>query len=58
MIQKGFALQPGMILPRERIVYYRVPPEYGVSRRYRYTIVNQHAVLVDPRSRRVVQIID
>jgi hypothetical protein len=48
----------GMILPSTGPVFYRVPREYGVSPRYRYTIVNEHAVLVDPRTRRVVQVID
>jgi hypothetical protein len=28
-------LQPGIILPREGIAYYPVPPEYGVSPRFR-----------------------
>ena len=51
-------LQTGMILPLEGIAYYSVPPDYGVSSRYRYTIVNQHVILVDPMTRRVVQIID
>jgi hypothetical protein len=51
-------LRPGIVLPPHGIVYYPVPPEYGVSPRYRYTIVNQHAILVDPRTRRVVQVID
>ena len=51
-------VRPGVILPREGIIYYRVPPEYGVAPRYRYTIINQHAVLVDPRTRRIVQVID
>jgi hypothetical protein len=48
----------GMILPPSGVVFYQVPREYGVSPRYRYTIVNDHAVLVDPRTRAVVQIID
>ena len=38
------------------ITYYDVPPEYGV-REYRYTVVNDMAVLVDPHSHRIVQII-
>jgi hypothetical protein len=25
---------------------------------YRYTVVNEHTVLVDPRSRRIIQIIE
>jgi hypothetical protein len=50
--------QVGMILPPSGVVFYRVPREYGVSPRYRYTIVNDRPVLVDPRTRRVVQVID
>jgi Protein of unknown function (DUF1236) len=48
----------GMILPSAGITYYRVPREYGVSPRYRYTVVNEQLVLVEPRTRRVVQVID
>lgn len=50
-------LRDGVVLPSEGIEYYDVPPEYGV-RDYRYTVVNDHVVLVDPRTRRVVEIID
>ena len=50
-------LRDGVILPPEGIEYYDVPPEYGV-RNYRYTVVNDHVVLVDPGTRRVMQIID
>jgi hypothetical protein len=38
------------------VTYYEVPEQYGV-REYRYTIVNDTPVLVDPRSHKVVQII-
>jgi hypothetical protein len=48
----------GMILPSTGVVFYRVPREYGVSPRYRYTVVNERPVLVDPRTRRVVQVVD
>ncbi len=51
-------VEVGVILPPEGIAYYDVPPDYGVPPGYRYTIINEHTVLVDPRSRRVVQIID
>lgn len=47
----------GAVLPVEGVTYYEVPDEYGV-RGYRYTVVNDEPVLVDPRSHRVVQIID
>jgi|SRR5690349_20430612 Protein of unknown function (DUF1236)/Glycine zipper len=38
------------------ITYYDVPAEYGVKN-YRYTVVNNTAVLVDPRTHRIVEII-
>ncbi len=51
-------LRPGLCLSLEDITYYPVPPEFGVSQDYRYAIVNGEAVIVDPRSRRIVQVID
>lgn len=50
-------LQIGTELPDSGVTYYDVPSGYGV-RDYRYTVVNGRAVLVDPRTRRVVQLID
>ena len=47
----------GAVLPGSGVSYYDVPEEYG-ARGYRYTVVNDQPVLVDPRSRRIVQIID
>jgi|ERR1700742_2610213 hypothetical protein len=47
----------GAVLPESGVTYYDVPPEYHVSG-YRYTYVNDHPVLVDPHTRRIVQIID
>ncbi len=44
----------GAILPESGVTYYEVPAEYGV-RDYRYTAVNNEAVLVDPRTHRLVQ---
>ena len=46
----------GAELPMAGVTYYEVPPEYGV-REYRYTIVNDRTVLVDPRTHRIIQII-
>ncbi|WP_210483036.1 DUF1236 domain-containing protein [Microvirga antarctica] len=46
----------GTVLPSSGVTYYDVPAEYGV-RGYRYTVVNDTPVLVDPGTRRVVQII-
>jgi hypothetical protein len=46
----------GTVLPDEGIEYYDVPSEYGdVS--YRYTVVNDEVVLVDPGTRRIVQVV-
>lgn len=47
----------GAELPDSGVTYYEVPAEYGV-RDYRYTVVNDRAVLVDPRTRRVIQVIE
>jgi hypothetical protein len=47
----------GVVLPSEAIQYYEVPAEYGV-RGYRYTVVNDRVVLVDPRTRRIVDVIE
>lgn len=42
---------------RRPVTYYEVPAEYHAPN-YRYTIVNNRAVLVEPHSRRIVEIID
>ncbi len=47
----------GAVLPADGVTYYEVPPEYGV-RDYRYTVVNDRTVLVDPRTHRIVQIVE
>ncbi|MGO4674891.1 DUF1236 domain-containing protein [Bosea sp. 2YAB26] len=47
----------GTILPDEGIVYREVPAEYGAPG-YRYTVVNERAVVVEPRTRRIIQVID
>jgi hypothetical protein len=47
----------GIVLPEAGVTYYEVPAEYGV-REYRYTVVNGEPVLVDPRTRRIVEVID
>lgn len=47
----------GTMLPDEGIVYREVPVEYGAPG-YRYTVVNERAVVVEPRTRRIVQIIN
>src|SRR3954468_2136157 len=47
----------GGVLPEAGITYYDVPQTYGATP-YRYTVVNGQAVLVEPRSRRIVQVIE
>ena len=47
----------GAVLPEEGVTYYDVPPEYGV-RDYRYTVVNGRTVLVEPRTHRIVEIVE
>lgn len=51
-------LQVGAVLPRRGVVFYPVPADYRMDRRYRYAVVNDRTVIVDPRSRRVVDIVD
>ncbi|WP_395666022.1 DUF1236 domain-containing protein [Methylocella sp.] len=51
-------VREGQRLPLAGVTYRPVPPEYGVDPRYRYTVVNGQPVIVDPRSRRVVQVIE
>lgn len=46
----------GAILPAQGVEYYAVPDQYGV-RNYRYAVVNDQIVLVDPVTYRIVQII-
>ena len=47
----------GAVLPEEGVTYYDVPPEYG-ARDYRYTVVNGRTVLVEPRTRRIVEVVE
>jgi Protein of unknown function (DUF1236) len=47
----------GGVLPETGVTYYDVPQTYGVTP-YRYTVVNGRTILVEPRTRRIVQVID
>jgi hypothetical protein len=47
----------GAVLPEQGVTYFQVPAEYG-AREYRYTVVNGRTVLVEPRSRRIVEIVE
>jgi hypothetical protein len=46
----------GAVLPAEGVTYYTVPADYSVPQ-YRYTVVNNQTVLVDPGTRKVIQIV-
>lgn len=49
----------GGVLPDSGVTYYDVPPNFGPpSSSYRYTVVNDHPVLVEPRTRRIVQVVE
>jgi len=50
-------IRVGADLPSSGVTYYEVPREYGVTK-YRYTVVNDRTVLVDPGTHRIVEIID
>jgi len=47
----------GTVLPETGVTYYPVPRSIAVTP-YRYTMVNGETVLVDPYTRRVVQVIE
>lgn len=47
----------GTVLPETGVTYYDVPQTFGATP-YRYTVVNGETVLVEPRTRRIVQVIE
>ncbi len=51
-------LRVGAVLPREGVTYYEVPSEYVSRPGYRYTVINDRPVLVDPVTRQVVEVLD
>lgn len=46
----------GAVLPESGVTYHEVPAQYKVKG-YRYTVVNNTPVLVDPGSHKIVQVI-
>jgi len=48
----------GTVLPERGVRLYVVPREYHVRPGYRYAVVNDQPVIVEPRSRRIVEIIE
>jgi non-ribosomal peptide synthetase component E (peptide arylation enzyme) len=47
----------GGVLPETGVVTYDVPQTFGITP-YRYTVVNGQTILVEPRTRRIVQVIN
>ena len=47
----------GGVLPESGITTYDVPQTFGATP-YRYTVVNGQTVLVEPRTRRIVQVVE
>jgi hypothetical protein len=47
----------GGVLPEAGVTIYDVPQSFGVTP-YRYTVVNGRTILVEPRSRRIVQVVE
>jgi hypothetical protein len=48
----------GAILPEVGVEFHVVPGEYHVRQEYRYAVVNDRIVIVDPRTRRIEEIIE
>jgi len=46
----------GAELPATGVTYYEVPKEYGTTQ-YRWAVVNEKTVLVDPRTHKIIEII-
>src|ERR1700730_5534171 len=51
-------LRVGAVLPERGVRFYEVPREYHLRPGYRDSIVNDRRVIVEPRSRRIVEIIE
>ena len=47
----------GGVLPETGVTFYDVPQSFAVTP-YRFTVVNGTTVLVEPRTRRIIQVID
>ena len=47
----------GAVLPESGVTYYEMPAEYNAPA-YRYTYINERPVIVDPRTRTIVQVVE
>jgi hypothetical protein len=48
----------GATLPGVGVTYYEMPADYHVKPEYRYAVVNDRVVIVDPRTHRIEEIIE
>ena len=48
----------GAILPETGVALYTIPRQFGVPPGYRYAVVNDEVVLVEPRTRKIVEVVD
>jgi hypothetical protein len=51
------SVEVGTVLPETGVTVYDVPQRFGQTTS-RYTVVNGETVLVEPRTRRIIQVID
>jgi hypothetical protein len=54
----GEPVTVGTVLPLGGVALYTIPRQFGVPPTYRYAVVNDEVVLVEPTTRRIVQVID
>ena len=50
-------IEVGAVLPEAGVTYYDVPQAFATTP-YRYSVVNGRTILVEPRSRRIVQVVE
>jgi len=48
----------GTVLPAAGVEFHVVPAEYHIRPEYRYAVINDRVVIVEPASRRIVEIIE
>jgi Protein of unknown function (DUF1236) len=51
-------VEVGTVLPETGVALYTIPREFGVAPGYRYAVVNDEVVLVEPRTRKIVEVVD
>ena len=49
----------GTVLPQQGVVYRPLPADYAPNAsNYRYTVVNDRTVIVEPKTRKIIQVIE